>query len=421
MSQEIARQQRLDAPWLRRAPLRDILAALDRAGEEARVVGGAIRNTLFDRPPGDIDIATTALPDEVIKRVQSAGFKAVPTGIEHGTITAVADGQPFEITTLREDVQTFGRRAKVAFGRDWKRDAERRDFTINALSATRDGLIYDYVGGLGDIAGRRVRFIGDATSRIAEDYLRILRFFRFHAEYGKGAPDADGVAACIAGRAGLEQLSRERIRLELGKLLLARRVVEGLAVMTESGLLDQLLGGVPLLASLSKLIDVEVALKVPPDHVRRLGALGVSVIEDVERLRQRLRVSNVEYERLASMADHWWHISATWDQQGARVLLYRLGRERYLDRVLLAWTRSPETAADDRWSAMAMLPERWMIPKFPLRAADFLERGLQKGPQLGRALATAEEAWTASGFPVDGRSLTMIADRAAAATRAESG
>ena len=421
MRQKFAQQQRLEAVWLSQRPLSDILAVLDRAGEEARVVGGAIRNTLFGDPPGDIDIATTALPEEVISRVKSAGFKAVPTGIEHGTITAVADGQPFEITTLREDVETFGRRAKVAFGRDWKRDAERRDFTMNALSATRQGVIYDYVSGLADIAARRVRFIGDAASRISEDYLRILRFFRFHAQYGKGAPDPEGVAACIAGRAGLEQLSRERIRMELLELLLARHAMGSLAVMTESGLLDRLLGGVPLLASFSNMIKLELTLKLSPDCVRRLGALGVSVTEEAGRLRERLRVSNAEYGRLTSMADRWWHISSAWDQQRARVLLYRLGRERYLDRVLLAWSRSSESAGDERWFSLATLPEQWMIPTFPLRAADFISRGLAKGPQLGRALATAEEAWTASGFPVDSRSLATIADRAAAMTRAQNG
>lgn len=419
MRQNFAQQQRLEAAWLRQPPLCDILAVLDGAGEEARVVGGAIRNTLLGGRPGDIDIATTALPDEVIKRIQAAGFKAVPTGIEHGTITAVAEGQPFEITTLREDVETFGRRAKVVFGRDWKRDAERRDFTMNALSATPQGVIYDYVGGLSDIAARRVRFIGNAASRISEDYLRILRFFRFHAEYGEGAPDPEGLAACIAGRAGLEQLSRERVRLELLKLLLAKHALDSLAVMADTGLLDRLLGGVPLLASLSKMIEIESALKLPPDCIRRLGAVGVSVIEDADRLRERLRVSNAEYERLASMADRWWHISSVWDQQRARVSLYRLGRERYLDRVLLAWARSPETAADDRWSSMVRLPEHWMIPRFPLRAADFVARGLPKGPQLGRALAMAEEAWTVAGFPVDCRSLAMIADGATAMIRAE--
>ena len=176
--------RRVDAEWLKQAPLRDLLAALDRAGEEARVVGGAVRNALLGEPVGEIDVATTALPEEVIRRVEAAGL-AVPTGIEHGTVTVVAAGRPFEVTTLREDVETFGRHAKVAFGRDWKRDAERRDFTMNALSAEGDGAVHDYAGGLADIAARRVRFIGDADKRIAEDYLRILRFFRFHAAYGE--------------------------------------------------------------------------------------------------------------------------------------------------------------------------------------------------------------------------------------------
>jgi poly(A) polymerase len=386
---------------------------LDRDGEEARVVGGAIRNTLLGDPPGDIDIATTALPPEVTKRVEAAGFKAVPTGIEHGTITVIAAGRPFEITTLREDVETFGRRAKVAFGRDWKRDAARRDFTINALSVSRNGILYDYVGGLPDLAARRVRFIGDAGSRIAEDYLRILRFFRFHAAYGEGAPDPEGVAACITGRAGLEQLSRERIRMELFKLLAAKHAVGALAVMTETGLLDQVLGGVPLLASFANMVKVEAALALPPDPVRRLGALGVSVIEDADRLRKRLRVANVEYERLASMADDWWRVSSAGAEQCARVLLYRLGRERFTDRVLLAWARSPEGVIDESWRALATLPARWTVPAFPLRAADFIKRGLPRGPLIGAALAAAEKAWVAAGFPLDSAALAAIADAAA--------
>ena len=217
--------RRLDAAWLREARLSHLLAVLDGAGEESRVVGGAVRNALLAEPIGEIDVATTALPAEVIRRAQAAGFKAVPTGIEHGTITVVVHGQPFEVTTLREDVETFGRHAKVAFGRDWKRDAERRDFTMNALSAARDGAVYDYVGGLADVAARRVRFIGDAAARIAEDYLRILRFFRFHAAYGEGQPDAAALHACIEARQGLQSLSRERVRMELLKLLVARRAV----------------------------------------------------------------------------------------------------------------------------------------------------------------------------------------------------
>ena len=403
---------RLEAAWLREAPLSDLLAALDRAGEEARVVGGAVRNTLVGDPPGDIDIATTALPREVMRRVEAAGFKAVPTGIEHGTVTVVAAGRPFEITTLREDVETFGRHAKVAFGRDWKRDAERRDFTINALSASRTGTLHDYVGGLADIAVRRVRFIGDPARRIAEDYLRILRFFRFHAAFGEGMPDPQGLAACIAARAGLERLSRERVRMELLKLLVARHPLGAIEVMTECGLLDQVLGAVPLLASFAKMIEIEAVLSMPADPIQRLGALGVWVVEDADRLRQRLRMANVEYERLASMADGWWRASPARAEQWARVLLYWLGREHYIERVLLAWARSPQFAADTSWRALATLPERWLAPSFPLRAADFIGRGVPKGRKVGAALAAAEKAWVAAGFPLDSTALTAIADAA---------
>ncbi len=406
--------RRLDAPWLTEAPLGELLAVLDGDGEEARVVGGAVRNALIGEPHGDIDIATTAPPAEVVRRVAAAGFKAVPTGIEHGTVTVVAAGRPFEVTTLREDVETFGRRAKVAFGRDWRRDAERRDFTINALSASRDGTIHDYVGGLADIAARRVRFIGDAAARIAEDYLRVLRFFRFHAAYGEGAPDPEGVAACVGGRAGLDRLSRERVRMEMLKLLRAKHAVPALAVMTETGLLEQVLGSVPQLASFANMIKLEAALALPADPVRRLGALAVAVTEDAERLRERLRLANSEHERLASMAEGWWHISSAWGEREGRVLLYRLGRERFTDRVLLAWTRSPQGAADERWQALARLPQRWTPPAFPLRAADFLARGVPKGPRLGAALAAAEEAWIAAGFPTDRAAVAAIADAAAA-------
>jgi poly(A) polymerase len=410
--------RRLDAAWLGDRALARLLGELDRDGEEARVVGGAVRNALLGEPPGDIDIATTALPEEVVRRVEAAGFKAVPTGIEHGTITVVADdGRPFEVTTLREDVETYGRRAKVAFGRSWKHDAERRDFTINALSLARDGTIHDYVGGLADVAARRVRFIGDPAARIAEDYLRILRFFRFHAAHGDGGlPDAAGLHACIVARAGLETLSRERVRMEMLKLMLARHAVPALAVMTETGLLEMVLGGVPLLASLSNLIKLEAALSLAPDPVRRLGALGVFVTEDAERLRERLRLANTEYERLRSMADAWWRITAGTGDQEARALLYRLGAEKFADRVLLAWSRAPEGVADRAWRALATLPARWTPPAFPLKAADFMARGLEQGPALGAAMRAAEEAWIRAGFPRDRAALSVIVDAAIAAT-----
>ncbi len=408
---------RLDPAWLREPALARLLEALDSNGEEARVVGGAVRNALVGVPVGEIDIATTAIPQEVVRRVEAAGFKAVPTGIEHGTVTVVADGRGFEVTTLREDIETFGRRAKVAFGRDWRRDAERRDFTINALSMAREGEVFDYVGGLADIEQRRVRFIGDPKLRIAEDYLRILRFFRFHAGYGEGPPDADGLHACIAARAGLGQLSRERVRMEMLKLLVAVHAVPALAVMTEAGLLVTVLGGVPLLASFSSMGKLEAELKQPPDPVRRLGALGVYLVEDADRLRERLRLANAEHERIAAMADRWWWISALTDEREGRALLYLLGLAKFTDRVLLAWSRAPETAHDPRWHKLAGLPERWTPPAFPLKAADFITRGVDKGPALGAALRAAEEAWIAADFPSDPAALDAIAGEAARAAR----
>ncbi len=401
-----------DAAWLREGPLPRLLAVLDGDGEEARVVGGAVRNALLRERTAEIDVATTALPDEVIRRVTVAGFKAVPTGIEHGTVTVIVDGQPFEVTTLRQDVETFGRHAKVAFGRDWRADAERRDFTINALSATADGMVHDYVGGLGDLERRHVRFIGDAGTRIAEDYLRILRFFRFHAAYGHGVPDADGLHACIAARAGLDLLSRERVRMELLKLLVAAHAVPTLALMSESGLLIPVIAGVADLAGFANLTKAEAAVGMRPDPVRRLGALGVRTSEDAERLWQRLRLANAEHERLASMGDGWWRI-APGDAKAARALLYGLGPEYFVERVLLAWARSSARATDRAWREMATLPERWTAPVFPLKAADFIKRGIEKGPALGAALRAAEAAWIAADFPMDESALAEIADAAA--------
>jgi poly(A) polymerase len=399
--------------WLGDAPVRRALGLLNGGGEEARVVGGAARNSLMGRPLSDIDIATTAVPDEVIRRAAAAGLKAVPTGIDHGTITLVVDGVPFEVTTLREDVETFGRKAVVAFGRDWKVDAERRDFTMNALSISPDGVVHDYVGGLADLRDRRVRFIGDPARRIAEDYLRILRFFRFQASYAHGAPDAAGLHACIVARDGLRTLSRERVRGELVKLLVAPYAVPTLAVMAETGFAELLLGGVPQLASFANMIKVEAAAALSPDPMRRLGALGLLIVEDADRLRDRLRLANAEHERLLAMAERWWNVSPAHGEADARVLLYRLGPVHFCDRVLLAWSRAPAGAADPSWRALATLPARWTPPRFPLRAADLMSRGIAKGPALGAALLAAEEAWVAAGFPSDPDTLADIASRAA--------
>ncbi|HEY6753111.1 MAG TPA: CCA tRNA nucleotidyltransferase [Pseudolabrys sp.] len=406
-----------DANWLTAGPLTRLLGVLDCDGEEARVVGGAVRNSLLGMPIAEVDVATTAVPEEVVKRVTGAGFRPVPTGIEHGTVTVVIDKRPFEVTTLRKDIETYGRHAKVEFGRDWKADAERRDFTINALSATRDGAVYDYTGGLDDLAHRRVRFIGDPAKRIAEDYLRILRFFRFHAAYGTSDhPDATGLAACIAGRNGLDQLSRERVRMEMLKLVVAPHAVPTLISMTDAGLLLRVLGGVSYLASFENMAKVEAAIGTEPNAVRRLGALAVAVPEDAERLWQRLRLANNEYERLASMGEGWGRISPLYGEKAAKALLYRLRPQQFADRVLLGWARSQATAHDADWHGLATLPQRWTAPVFPLKAADFMKRGVAQGPALGAALAAAEQAWIMAGFPDNASALHAIASEAMHAT-----
>jgi poly(A) polymerase len=402
------------AAWLTTGALPRLLEVLDRDGEEARVVGGAVRNALLDMPIHEIDVATTAVPEEVVRRVQAAGFKPVPTGIEHGTVTVVIDKHPFEVTTLRQDVETDGRHAKVAFGRDWKTDAERRDFTINALSASRDGTVYDYVGGLADLPERRVRFIGEPKKRIEEDYLRILRFFRFHAAYGPGGhPYAEGIAACIAGRAGLDALSRERVRMEVMKLVVAPHAVPTLISMADAGLLLRVLGGVSYLASFENMAKVEAAIALGPDPVRRLGALGVAIVEDAERLWQKLRLTNAEHERLVAMGQGWRRISPAFGETGGQALLYLLGPEYFTDHALLGWARSTASDSDASWLALATLPSRWTAPVFPLKAADFIKRGIEKGPALGAALRAAEVAWIEAGFPGDEAALGKLADSAA--------
>lgn len=398
-----------DAAWLTSGPAASVLALLNADGEEARVVGGAVRNALFGLPVGEIDIATTAVPEEVIRRARLAHIKSVPTGVEHGTVTLVIDGQPFEVTTLREDIETFGRKAKVAFGRDWKRDALRRDFTINGLSMTQDGAVHDEVGGLADIETRRVRFIGEPSQRIAEDYLRILRFFRIHAAYGEGAPDRAGYEACIAGRDGLAGLSAERIRMEMLKLVVAKGAASALVMMDDAGLLPRLTAGVVYHGAFAGMIAAERELGFEAEPVRRLGALTIAVTEDAKRLSQRWRLSNVETKRLDSMGHRWWRLVGM-DETVAQRRLYRLGDARYRDRIMLAWARAGRDSASPSWREFATLPDRWTAPAFPLKAADFIARGIAEGPALGHVLTLAEDAWLAMQFPLDDAALKSIAD-----------
>jgi len=403
----------LEAPWLRSGPAARVLAMLNGNGEEARVVGGAVRNALMKIPVGDIDIATTALPEEVIRRARAAGIKSVPTGIEHGTVTLVADGHPFEVTTLREDTETFGRKAKVAFGRDWVRDAERRDFTINGLSVDAQGVVHDHVGGLDDILAKRVRFIGEPAQRIAEDYLRILRFFRIHAAFGAGEPDRNGYLACIRARAGLATLSAERVRMEMVKLMVAEGALGAITAMADSGILLSIFGGVAYTGPLKAMIGAERALGLKPDAVRRLGALAVAVTEDARRIATRLRLTNSETKALDSMGHRWWRLAGM-DEATARRRLYRLGEDRYRDRLLLALARAGADADSAQWRQLATLPERWRAPKFPLKAADFIARGIAEGPALGQVLGLAEDAWLAAEFTLDKAALKAIADQTVA-------
>ncbi|HLZ04321.1 MAG TPA: CCA tRNA nucleotidyltransferase [Bradyrhizobium sp.] len=400
-----------NAPWLDSGPTSRVLTLLSGGGEEARVVGGAVRNALLNLPIGDIDIATTALPEEVVRRAKEAGIKSVPTGIEHGTVTLVVEGKPFEVTTLREDTETFGRKAKVSFGRDWVGDAHRRDFTINALSVGADGVVHDYVGGLSDIAARRVRFIGVPKERIEEDFLRILRFFRIHAAFGAGEVDRDGYLACIAARSGLATLSAERVRMEMLKLLVADGAAAACVAMADSGLQQTIVGGVVYTGTLAAMIAAERALDLEPDAMRRLAALAVAVTEDARRIAARLRLSNSEARALDSMGHRWWRLEGM-DEARARRRLYRLGEGPYRDRLMLAWARAGTGADAAHWIELARLPQRWTAPKFPLRAADFIARGVAEGPQLGHVLTLAEDAWLAADFPLEPGLLASLADQA---------
>ncbi|WP_158809504.1 CCA tRNA nucleotidyltransferase [Beijerinckia sp. L45] len=388
--------------------LRQALELLNGDGEEARVVGGAVRNALLGRPVHEFDIATTATPDVVVARAENARLRSIPTGIAHGTVTVLVGGVPFEITTLREDVETDGRHAVIRFGRDFVDDARRRDFTINALSMGLDGQVHDYTGGLADLAARRVRFIGDAGQRIREDFLRVLRFFRFSADYADGPLDAEGLAAAIRERAGLAILSRERIRQELLKLLVARRAAAVVAVISECGLLGPLLHGVAQPARLSRLLRIDPEADGP----LRLAALGVQISEDAERLRMALRLSNQEAARLdtaakALVALHGIDLPPPIGD--LRTMLFRAGRQGACDALRLAQAESRAAASDSAWSAALRFLRDTPEPHMPFSGADLMARGFS-GRALGEALKNLQAQWIRAGFPQDSRTLAALLD-----------
>jgi poly(A) polymerase len=386
------------APWLTSEPVQAVLAAITNAGFEARVVGGAVRNAMLGVPVKDVDIATTALPQDVIHLAASAGLGAVPTGLSHGTVTVIAQRQTIEVTTLRRDIETFGRQARVAFTTDWAEDAARRDFTLNALYCDADGDVHDPVGGYPDLVARRVRFIGRAEDRIREDYLRILRFFRFTAAYGAGEPDAAGLAASIALADGMDQLSAERVRAELLRLLATPRAVEIVHVMAEAGLFEHLLGvrGRPDL--LRRVVDIEAALDLAPDPLMRLAVLSGGG-RHLTPLAARLRLSNSESERLARLVLPDPAFSPETVEAEARAFLYRFGVETFSDGVVFAWAFSDASPNDAAWRERYHLPSRWPVPVLPVRGADLLDKGLAEGPAIGRIIRAFEEWWISEDFP----------------------
>ena len=380
--------------WMTAPETRAVIAALGEGN--ARFVGGVVRNALLGLDVSDIDIATPLVPDEVTRRLQAAGIKTVPTGIEHGTVTAVVDGKPFEITTLRRDVETDGRRAVVAFSTDWAEDAQRRDFTMNALSAAPDGEVFDSVGGVADLRSGRLRFVGDASTRIREDYLRILRLFRFHAWYGKGEIDGEALQASATLKSGLQALSAERVQKEMLRLLEADNPMPSLRAMAATGILSEVLPGPLNLARLERLVAIDTDNFFPPDAILRLAALGAG---------ENLKLSNAQAERLEDLAGAREKIVSYLSIKEVRRQLYLLGPKRFRDRVFLKWAQDVKASNAMQWRALLAMADAWAKPVFPLTGSNVMNAGVPHGPLVGRVLAEVEEWWIDSDFTDDEFSL----------------
>ncbi|WP_425901791.1 CCA tRNA nucleotidyltransferase [Agrobacterium radiobacter] len=401
--------------WFEKPALKRIFALLNADGGEVRIVGGAVRNALMDLPVVDVDLATTLTPDVVVARAKAAGIKAVPTGIEHGTVTLVIDGEGFEVTTLRRDVETNGRHAKVAFGTDWQTDAERRDLTINALYADEKGEIIDLIDGLPDIETGTVRFIGDAAMRISEDYLRILRFFRFFAHYGSGRPDADGLRASARAKDKLGTLSAERVWSELKKLLSARDPSRALLWMRQSGVLTEILPETEKwgIDAIHGLVATEQALGWAVDPMLRLSAILPPDRDRLVALAARLRLSKAE----AAYLTHWASAPAAdpeLKETALDRLLYRQGVEGVKTRLKLALAaaRADVSAGDTAMQKVARLStllaraEKFHRPGFPLSGVDVMAAGVEAGPKVGEVLKSLEEKWIDVNFSLDRAALT---------------
>jgi poly(A) polymerase len=397
-------------PWMTAPETVQVMTALG----DARFVGGAVRNAMLGATVADVDIAVPMKPEEVLARLKAHDIKAIPTGLEHGTVTALAGGKLFEITSLRRDVETDGRHAVIAFTEDWAEDAARRDFTINAMYAALDGEIFDYATGIEDLIAGRVRFMGEARSRIAEDYLRILRLFRFHAWYGKGEIDAQALRAAAEARDKLQTLSGERVARELLRLLEAGNPAPVLRMMAATGILSELLPGALQLPRLERLATIDADNFFARDGLLRLAALLPDDTALAGQVADRLRLSNAERARLVGLLGGGPKIVSWLSAQGARGLLYRIGPARFRDRVLLQWAAAPRDAGAIQWRMLLTMAENWQQPRFPLTGRDVMAAGVAHGPEVGKVLSALEDWWVAADFAPDEGALR---DRLAAMAR----
>lgn len=395
--------------WMTAPETAAVLDALEAAGgpDCARYVGGCVRNTLLGRPVSDLDIATRLTPEQVTQALKAAKLKAVPTGVEHGTVTAVSGHKPYEITTLRRDVSTDGRRAVVAFTDDWGEDARRRDFTLNALYARRDGTLFDPTGhGVADCRAGRIVFVGEAEARVREDYLRILRFFRFFAWYGSGPPDAAALAACETLKDGLKTLSAERVSKELLKLMAAEDPRPAMALMDRAGVLAALLPAPVDLERFNGLVAIEADQLFETDPLLRLAALLPDDQVGSVQFAERMRLANVERDRIAAALAPTPVLKSWMSPREIRRILYRLGGQAFRDRAKLAWARAERSAATPQWRGLIALGEGWTAPAFPLSGQDVIAAGAPKGPMVGQVLREVEDWWIDHDF-IDDRLSTI--------------
>jgi len=377
--------------WITDARTKSVMESLGQGA--ARFVGGCVRNTILGVPVDDVDIATVLKPEDVVAHLERAGIKAVPTGIEHGTITAVVDGKPYEITTLRKDVKTDGRHAEVTFSADWNEDASRRDFTMNALYAERDGTLHDPMGGYDDALSGSVRFIGEPQARIKEDYLRILRFFRFNAWYGKGEYDKAGLAACAANKAGLKKLSGERVQKETLKLLAARDPMPAIRAMAAAGILVEVLPEAANFERFAALTEIESHQLFTSDPVLRLGALLTGQEIEINALADRLKLSNEVRDRLIRMHTDKTPLVSYLSIREVRKALYWMGAGTFKDCVMLHWAVDPKLNNAVQWRALLAIADSWEKPKFPLTGEEVMAAGVPEGPMVGRIKRQVEEWW----------------------------